>query len=500
MESPGVSRIAADEAWESEVALESEAAPASPESEMAPALPESEAAMAEERPSMLSRLASWRAPEPEQETAQTEEVHPVVGGEGNVQSRVRIRLLECLEKSEVIGRVTALPDPGRYDCRAPPGRLGLAFKDATCVVGRVNATSALFGSVRKGDELVSVNGGSVTADDVLGVLAAQDDGATARALVFQRPAGGTLIAPFSGKPCVYWSVDVEKFIEEYDDEGNVVGGHWKSHHHSAKSVNFALGDDGAPEAVYVIAARVLKRSRLAGTSKGLPSRIDTGKSYYWDSGPAPPVVELHRLNPRTEFTFNVRRNFCGPVKLTERVIEVGAVVAARGIVVGDTMEDVSVIHAATSSDIVPRIASEPPDTRLRTLATVDGPGTTKAMPGDVSLAGRSPNDYYACHAPPGGLGLAFASVARQLTRNEWAFAVGRVNPTSALHGTVAEGDKLVAVNGSAVGLLPLDELIGLLALQDDGVTPRGLVFHRKGAREYSDHDEWSARAICCSLS
>ena len=129
-----MSRIAAEEAWESEVAPASEAAPEP----------------AEERPSMLSRLASWRAPEPEQETAQTEEVHPVVGGEGNgVQSRVRIRLLECLEKSEVIGRVTALPDPGRYDCRAPPGRLGLAFKDATCVVGRVNATSALFGSVRK---------------------------------------------------------------------------------------------------------------------------------------------------------------------------------------------------------------------------------------------------------------------------------------------------------------------------------------------------------------
>ena len=136
------SRIAAEEAWESEAAPESEVAPASPESEMAPE--------PEERPSMLSRLASWRAPEPEQETAQTEEVHPVAGGEGNgVQSRVRIRLLECLEKSEVIGRVTALPDPGRYDCRAPPGRLGLAFKDATCVVGRVNATSALFGSVRK---------------------------------------------------------------------------------------------------------------------------------------------------------------------------------------------------------------------------------------------------------------------------------------------------------------------------------------------------------------
>jgi hypothetical protein len=426
-----------------------------------------------------------------------------VGGEGNgVQSRVRIRLLECLEKSEVIGRVTALPDPGRYDCRAPPGRLGLAFKDSTCVVGRVNATSALFGTVRKGDELVSVNGGSVTADDVLGVLAAQDDGATARALVFQRAAGGTLIGPFSGKPCVYWSVDVEKFIEEYDDEGNYVRGYWESHHHSTKIVNFALGDDGAPEAVYVRAARVLKRSRLAalaGTSKGV--RIDTGKSYYWDSSytpKAPPVLELHRLNPWTEYTFNVRRNFCGPIRVTERVIEVGAVVAARGVVVGETMEEVSVIHAATSSVIEPRVASEPPDTRLRTLAAVDGPGTTKATPGDVSLAGRSPDDYYACHAPPGGLGLAFASVARQLTRNEWAFVVGRVNPTSALHGTVAEGDKLVAVNGSRVGRLPLDELIGLLALQDDGVTPRGLVFHRKGSCEYSDHDEWDCCA--CSLS
>ena len=81
MESPGASRIAAEEAWESEAAPESEMAP---ESEVAPALPESEMAPEpEERPSMLSRLASWRAPEPEQETAQTEEVHPVVGGEGN---------------------------------------------------------------------------------------------------------------------------------------------------------------------------------------------------------------------------------------------------------------------------------------------------------------------------------------------------------------------------------------------------------------------------------
>ena len=67
MESPGVSRIAAEEAWESEVLPASEAAPAPAESEVAPASPEGEAVPepAEERPSMLSRLASWRAPEPE---------------------------------------------------------------------------------------------------------------------------------------------------------------------------------------------------------------------------------------------------------------------------------------------------------------------------------------------------------------------------------------------------------------------------------------------------
>ena len=66
MESPGVSRIAAEEAWESEVLPASEAAPAPAESEVAPASPEGEAVPepAEERPSMLSRLASsqtfWR--------------------------------------------------------------------------------------------------------------------------------------------------------------------------------------------------------------------------------------------------------------------------------------------------------------------------------------------------------------------------------------------------------------------------------------------------------
>ena len=57
MESPGVSRIAAEEAWESEVLPASEAAPAPAESEVAPASPEGEAVPepAEERPSMLSR-------------------------------------------------------------------------------------------------------------------------------------------------------------------------------------------------------------------------------------------------------------------------------------------------------------------------------------------------------------------------------------------------------------------------------------------------------------
>ena len=84
---------------------------------------------------MLSRLASWRAPEPEQETAHGE-VHPV-GGNGGVQSRALPRTRRSHR------RVTALTT--LHDCRAPPGRLGLAFKDSTRVVARVNATSALFG-------------------------------------------------------------------------------------------------------------------------------------------------------------------------------------------------------------------------------------------------------------------------------------------------------------------------------------------------------------------
>ena len=157
MESPGVSRIAAEEAWESEAAPESEVAPALPESEMAPE--------PEERPSMLSRLASWRAPEPEPEmerAGETEAPTPPPGDEP--------RQLHC----------------DHFHVHAPPGRLGLAFTDSTRFVARVNATSALFDTVRKGDELVSVNDCVVADDYVIGVLTAQDDGATARALVFSR--------------------------------------------------------------------------------------------------------------------------------------------------------------------------------------------------------------------------------------------------------------------------------------------------------------------------
>ena len=146
MESP---RIAADEAWEGEVAPESAAAPEP----------------AEERPSMLSRLASWRAPEPEPEMEREGET------EAPAPPQDEPRQLPC----------------DHHHCRAPPGRLGLAFKDSTRVVGGLLPpyTSVLCGTVYPGDELVSVND-CVVADDVLGVLAAQDDGATERTLVFSR--------------------------------------------------------------------------------------------------------------------------------------------------------------------------------------------------------------------------------------------------------------------------------------------------------------------------
>ena len=170
MESPGVSRIAAEEAWESEVLPASEAAPAPAESEVAPASPEGEAVPepAEERPSMLSRLASWRAPEPEPEMERDGKTEAPAPPEPAEEAP---RQLHC----------------DHFYCRAPPGPLGLAFKDSTRVVGGLLPpyTSVLCGTVYPGDELVSVND-CVVADDVLGVLAAQDDGATERTLVFSR--------------------------------------------------------------------------------------------------------------------------------------------------------------------------------------------------------------------------------------------------------------------------------------------------------------------------
>ena len=149
MESP---RIAADEAGEGEVAPESAAAPEP----------------AEERPSMLSRLASWRAPEPEPEMERDGKTEAPAPPEPAEEAP---RQLHC----------------DHFYCRAPPGPLGLAFKDSTRVVGGLLPpyTSVLCGTVYPGDELVSVND-CVVADDVLGVLAAQDDGATERTLVFSR--------------------------------------------------------------------------------------------------------------------------------------------------------------------------------------------------------------------------------------------------------------------------------------------------------------------------
>ena len=155
MESP---RIAADEAWEGEVAPESAAAPEP----------------AEERPSMLSRLASWRAPEPEPEMERDGKTEAPAPPEPAEEAP---RQLHC----------------DHFYCRAPPGPLGLAFKDSTRVVGGLLPpyTSVLCGTVYPGDELVSVND-CVVADDVLGVLAAQDDGATEvteRTLVFCHASG-----------------------------------------------------------------------------------------------------------------------------------------------------------------------------------------------------------------------------------------------------------------------------------------------------------------------
>ena len=62
-------------------------------------------------------------------------VHPVAGGEEMVSNRGFAYGYSSALRSPKSSAVTALPDPGRYDCRAPPGRLGLAFKDARASSG-----------------------------------------------------------------------------------------------------------------------------------------------------------------------------------------------------------------------------------------------------------------------------------------------------------------------------------------------------------------------------
>jgi hypothetical protein len=118
-------------------------------------------------------------------------------------------------------------------------------------------------------------------------------------------------------------------------------------------------------------------------------------------------------------------------------------------------------------------------------------------------SGRRPEDYYACYAPPGKLGVAFENDARRLVRAlvkgagdgryEPGFLVGRVDPMSALSGVVAVGDALVTVNEVPCCGRDFGPLIALAQLGR-----RRLLFARKGFRlaPSQDHD-WSFHKICC---
>ena len=146
------------------------------------------------------------------------------------------------------------------------------------------------------------------------------------------------------------------------------------------------------------------------------------------------------------------------------------------------------------------------DDVLGVLAAQDD-GTTDRTLAFARASGRRPEDYYACYAPPGDLCIAFESDARRLVGAlskgngyEPGFVVGRVDPTSALRGVVAEGDVLLFVNG-----VPCDERAGgplrALAQPSSAAYPRRrLDFARKGFREYSERDDWkSCGAICCEI-
>ena len=67
----------------------------------------------------------------------------------------------------------------------PPGPLHVLFLDGTCRVRAVKRVSPLWGVIKKGETLMSVNGKPVTPTTMFDIIKAADDGTSERKLVFR---------------------------------------------------------------------------------------------------------------------------------------------------------------------------------------------------------------------------------------------------------------------------------------------------------------------------
>jgi len=73
-----------------------------------------------------------------------------------------------------------------YSVSVPPGPIHVLFLYGTCRVHAVKRASPLWGMMKKGETLMSVNGKPVTPTTMFDVIKAADDGTSKRELVFQR--------------------------------------------------------------------------------------------------------------------------------------------------------------------------------------------------------------------------------------------------------------------------------------------------------------------------
>ena len=130
-------------------------------------------------------------------------------GAGDDSERLDCRSMTDVAFTELVtsfkdqpGRVVWLVRTNVYTVGCGPGRLSVVFAEGTATIIEVKESSALLGKVNIGDTLVWVNGKSVSAEDKVEVLKAEDDGAKERMLVFRKAArcsaGG--FAAADGKP------------------------------------------------------------------------------------------------------------------------------------------------------------------------------------------------------------------------------------------------------------------------------------------------------------